>query len=150
MVIAGFGKTMWQGATPEQVEQYNLSLNTSYFWLRHVDITKDPGADLNTIWDGFNKEWVEDNSIHTMVSGWCVVDYNWTLIDPLAIKYQDNKYRFRLVVTSTPKSGSPGEYIDSLEMKILVEGGWNSYYKKEIIIKVSDTDTVDAVNIQRL
>lgn len=150
MIIAGFGKTIWQGATPEQVKEYNLSLNASYFSVRNVDPDKDPGADLKNIWTAFNKKWVEKGIIYSMVHGWCVVDYNWTLIDPLAIKYTNNKYQFRLVVSSTPISGKPGEYLDALEMKILVEGGWNSYDKKIITIKVSDTDTIDAVNIQRL
>jgi hypothetical protein len=118
VVVSGnFGPPIWQGASAEDVRGYGLYFSSSYLSVRNAK--EADGMTLANIWSGYSPKIVDSAGvILTAVYGYCVVDYNWSVINsvPGTIASSKGPFKCRILLYSTPVGG--GNYNDKLVLTI--------------------------------
>lgn len=147
LFVAGFGPAIWQGATQDQVKKYNFYLDSSWVNIRNADPDQD-FMTLENIWTGYNGKFTKpDGTVVSVVHAWCVVTYNTAKINSVpGIITQKQLHECRIIVESKMVNG---KNIDTLKITVYNNSNSPNDDTQQLNITLADTNTVEAVAIER-
>jgi hypothetical protein len=147
LFIGGFGPTIWQGATQDQVKDYKFHLFSSWIDIRNANPEEDFMA-LDNIWEGYNGKFTNaDGSIGSVVFAWCVLTYNTSEINSVpGTILGKHIHRCRISVISKMVNG---KNIETLKITVYNNSNDPNDDTQQLNVTLTDTNTVEAVAITR-